>query len=465
MNNYQNLFKKVLVVLIFFSSATILSAQIPINDELDFLTMDPDSSYILMQDIIVNQMYPQPFRCNFDGNGFKITVNIISNDPNVGLFSQFDGAIINLIIDGSVTGGLNSQNVGGFVGLSTINCNIANCTNLSNVSGFHTVGGLIGRISNTVEMNLNINNGTITGGENIGGLIGAVNVDGGNLHFCKNAGTIIGIGESQSCMAGIIAYANCHHLLIHGAINIGNIMSSNSNYAGGIAGRFTPGSADMHINEGFNAGIVDGARIAVGGIIGYTSAPYSTIANGINVNWVSKGTATYYGSIVGYHIDFPVDPVISYCYYDNQMSILGGVNGIDVVGSAEGRPTDSMIGNNIPWTNNNNRYPQLYPVLSVILPQHPIVLLAIAPIYFQNNERVDNVMTNFYVSNWLSSPPTTFTPISEQYQWSSFSGGRVISIPLTPLNNATINSNGQDTLEVKLLTDPIYKKSVPVNVP
>ena len=35
--------------------------------------------------------------------------------------------------------------------------------------------------------------------------------------------------------------------------------------------------------------------------------------------------------------------VVRYCYYDNQMSSLGGINDTDIPGEAEGKPTIDML--------------------------------------------------------------------------------------------------------------------------
>ncbi|MCL2039267.1 MAG: hypothetical protein FWG85_02430, partial [Bacteroidetes bacterium] len=112
----------------------------------------------------------------FDGQNNKITVNINENATNVGLFSQVDGgSIYNLIVDGSVVGGQQRENVGGFVG-EFLSGDISSCTNLADVTGLaynSSVGGIAGAVGyNGGGMIENNNNGTITGGQYVAGIAG-----------------------------------------------------------------------------------------------------------------------------------------------------------------------------------------------------------------------------------------------------------------------------------------------------
>ena len=142
-----------LVICLFLFGTTNLISQIQISTVAQFESIGVPGSgfplngnYELMNDIgPVTQMVAGVFTGNFNGNGNRITVNI--NSPaaaNVGLFSQISGGLVeNLNIEGAVSGGQNSQNVGSLVGL--ISGTLRFITNFSNVTGFwgvSSVGGI-----------------------------------------------------------------------------------------------------------------------------------------------------------------------------------------------------------------------------------------------------------------------------------------------------------------------------------
>jgi len=432
----------------------------------------------LMRDIAgpVTQMIGDDvnyFEGGFDGQNFKITLAIVSNNINVGLFSQFSATIFDLVLDGSVTGGQNSQNVGGLVGLP-IAGSILRCINLAEVTSngpTSSVGGIAGMAFAFGVFHECTNNGTITGGRYVAGIIGYNNT--AVIDNCRNAGTIKSNSYKPHYMAGIVGKV---YGSIIASVNIGSVLSSNSEYAGGIVAY-----SEGDIHEAHNSGVVDGAINSVGGIVGYAGSS-AMVRDCINTNWI-EGTATNSGAIAGLNNGF-----VSNCYYDEQMCILPGIGAGG--GNAIGLPTTSMIGNNLPSPFNYwQLHPQLYPRTGIGF-DHPISLLAAAPIYLQNLEKVDNVTTTpFYVSNWnpnLLPPPG----IQEPFQWGWYPGGiftpssmmGYISIPLSlpPFysNTATIlvPKGGWDSLSVRLdypnYNYPgfytgytiIFEKIVPLNV-
>ena len=460
MNNYIKVFKKVFMLVVFLLASASLYSQDTIRNAQDFADMVPNGSYILMYDITVTQMYTQIFSGQFNGNNKKITVNINENVTNVGLFSQVAGAHIGeLTIDGYVVGGIQSENVGGFVGLIFTQqylSDFANCTNLADVTGeSHTssVGGLVGATNGHIMFLECANNGIITGGEYVGGIIGSCISNSSHtiFHNSKNAGTIQGICENQHSMGGVIGYAYSSEMR---ATNIGRIFSNNSLYAGGLAGYIEVASIYLSINSG----IVAGAIFSVGGIAGYINNQY--LDGCINTNWVDSGTAMHFGAIVG------LSNIVSFtdCYYDNQMCVIGAVDNRDVPGT-EGRPTLLMIGRNLPiWYAQQNPYPQLYPsenTVSYVVP-HPIDLLAAAPIYPDPNPNIANMTQDFKVSNDYPVPPFLQLPYSHPYIWRSVNG--FINIPANS-DDAFINPPfgilRQDTLRVILPGEP-YVKDIPM---
>ena len=437
-----------------------------------------NDTVVLTTDISVgNQMVGDDnnyFQGYFDGNNKKITVNISSNATNVGLFSRVgyvsgtsSSHIVHLTVDGTISGGSSSTNVGGFVGNAMSPFDFFRCTNLADVSGYSNVGGIVGgstvgstSIGGLVGLHFCVNQGSISG-RSVGGIVGSF-VSAGIIVGCKNSGTIIGAGETQLYMGGIVGYLLSGHATITNAVNIGRILSSNSQYAGGIVGY-------LNLIGGFvyctNAGIVDGATTCVGGIIGYCANTQTDVANNININFVSRGSSSYYGSIIGLNNSVRIQD----CYFDNQICPLG----VGTSGVGYGRSTVQMLGNNLGSPISSSSTPaQLYPLpgcMTAYTDLHPIELLAMAPMYLMNNEKVNNITTfPFYVSNYNSSPPFVPSPpaqpIEYLYQWTSFSNGTIINVPASPSNNVTKNNIGQDTLIVKIGNEP-YEKVVPVNAP
>ena len=75
-----------------------------------------------------------------------------------------------------------------------------------------------------------------------------------------------------------------------GLTNIGVVSSSNYHYAGGLIG-YLGGNYVIVVNS-INAGMVDGALAAVGGIVGYLEQG-SGIHYCMNTNKIFGGSASY----------------------------------------------------------------------------------------------------------------------------------------------------------------------------
>jgi hypothetical protein len=440
------------------------------RDEFFILTRNIDDTVTKM---IGNDVYY--FRGTFFGNHKKIVVNIVSNNNYVGLFSQLGAGniggylpgIVNLALEGTISGGTNSRFVGGFIGKVLSDYFLENCVNLSAVNGLgdnSSVGGIAGGAvsSSFIVGNFNncVNNGVITGKYAIGGIIGSVSAISSHIHIivCKNAGTIQTNSNNPTYMGGIIGLFDGMHSVIHHAVNIGKILSRNSKYSGGIAGYLNSSNGGAHVVTSLNAGLVDGGTNSVGGICGYISN--GTIDNCINTNWVERGSGTASGSsgaIVGHNN--VLFAAINVCYFDNQMCTLDAI-GMGT-GTAMGLPTAQMLGNNLGWQFSSwNTHPQLYP--NPDYSNHLISLLAAAPIQLRNNERLNNVTTSpFKVSNNYWYPNQI--PYPYRFRWNSING--FVNIPTTFDDAFIVGTGGilrQDTLRVILLNEPLYEKLVPI---
>ncbi|MCL2039255.1 MAG: hypothetical protein FWG85_02365 [Bacteroidetes bacterium] len=498
MNNYIEVFKKVLIIcLMFLVSASLYSAtfsggngtianpylisSVPDMEELadsvnSGITSFAGEQFIVTANIgVVTQMIGDDvnyFAGYFNGGGRKITVNINSDAANVGLFSKIDnGGISSLIVDGSVTGGPASQNVGGFVG-QVLLCGFHDCTNLADVTGesaTSSVGGLVGTANFAISGYIAdcYNNGTITGGQYVAGIAGKIIMNNSylTLKYSMNAGTIQGnntTSEMPTYIGGIVGYVK-DPTDIYCNVNIGIILSNDFNYAGGIVGQIETFGASEYfgyfVSSNSNSGIVDGAIDYVGGIAGYVGNDV-IVDRSINTNWVDSGTAQYFGAIVGEN-----NGLVEHCYNDEQMCILDviGVNN-GSANSVSSLPTEKMLGTNLPIAPLDTP-PQLYPIIGAFSPGfcHPILLLSVAPIYLQDNpltgvpERLDYVTAPFYVSNGWAYPPPNYIPYNFPYQWGWFNQGYIPFsangfIEIVPLNNANIivHGGGQDSLSVQL---------------
>jgi len=438
------------------------------------------------------------FQGYFYGGNNKITVDINEDTTNVGLFSQISGGIWDLIIDGQVTGGPNSRNVGGFVGrVLSINTDINANTNLAKVTGTaqnSSVGGFAGAVnsSNWLGFTFVVNNGEITGGFAIGGIFGSANFSNGCvIRDCKNSGTIKSNDDVDIShyMAGIVA-----HLVVGGGdshintnCNIGKVVSGKSMYSGGITAYTANSGIGLELHSNSNSGFVDGAINAIGGIAGYIDNV--SVIGCINTNWIAPtATGQNSGAIVGFN-----NGTVGSCYYDKQMCVLNGI-GAGAGGQATPLFTAEMIGYNLQmqglpgnWVFENNLYPRPLP-----WDNHPINLLSAAPIYLRDTplppppprppfETLNNVQTNFTVSNW--DPWPLINPaIPHRYLWGwydpngNFNSNSMMGYIDIPINafppppylntaNIVVPNGGWDALAVRLTNDSIgYEKVVPMNV-
>jgi hypothetical protein len=175
--------------------------------------------------------------------------------------------------------------------------------------------GLFGSISGTVE-NTRVIDGYVSGDDYVGGIAG---VNNGTVENCCYSGRVNGITR-----------------------------------IGGIAGQ-NYGT----VSNCYNAGVVSSSFSYVGGVVGYNNA---TVANCYNVGAVSS--ADYTGGVVGknwgavqacYNIGTVsgsgrVGGIVGQnkatsttCYYDSTVcGAIGGIEGSDVVGQAEGKTTAEM---------------------------------------------------------------------------------------------------------------------------
>lgn len=241
------------------------------------------------------------FTGDFNGNDITVVVDIDSEEDEIGLFRETDGAEIhNLVVDGTVIGGENYT--GGIVGYS-IRTNITDSASLANVTGDeYDIGGIAGHFEDGIILN-SYAAGNIEGldsdADNMGGLVGHLDTD-GTIDTCYATGDVTGYEDA----GGLV-----------GEIEEGTVTDS---YAtGNIYGDYGAGGLVSYLNTGnvynsYATGDVTGGQY-VGGFIsdaedGEILDSYSTgNASSYYYDDELNDDETYLGGFVGYAGDIVIE--------------------------------------------------------------------------------------------------------------------------------------------------------------
>ncbi|MBQ8836084.1 MAG: S-layer homology domain-containing protein [Clostridia bacterium] len=345
--------------------------------------------------------YSVPFSGTFDGDGHTVKGLNIRTSGAAGLFGVVSGTVKNITVDGAVTNTFDASSAetkiegkypgtGGIAGVLLSGAVLENCTNYAEITGPGNCGGVVGVVYNfsydTVTVTNCKNYGTLySSAGNCGGVFGriyvstaaypAVTVKGCENHAAQTLsvdnrnrlGGIVGYVRSE---AGVVIIEDCKNTADITAENVGEAVSNDYPYAGGVvarieavsdqssavrvlkcanSGKVTSGKyaggvvtyiqrADVatenvtDISECINTGAVTAPRF-VGGIIAYTenkcaAATYSGVYNSANYGTV---TGEYCGAgICGRQYGFFVEN----CYSAGTVS--GTTNTGSLVGMAEG---------------------------------------------------------------------------------------------------------------------------------
>ena len=298
----------------------------------DLRNMSKSAHYVLTNDIDLSGTEwsnPGIFNGMFDGQGHTISgmnfVGTVENgDFSWGLFSQANGIVRNLNLQGRLIATITSTTdtkytayVGGLCGITrylTVE-NVKNSVDLTVIDGgalsLSYVGGILGYGANEVTMVNTANYGMING-ISCGGIVGCSN-EMINVTNCTNYGSVNGL---HSC-GGIVGSTNFKGQILK-SNNYGNVMAKEDN-VGGIAG-----SAYVPISQCFNAGEIHG-QTWVGGIAGY--AGDGGIYNCGNVGNVFS-TRQQVGGITGC---LYVNMLVENCF--NVGNVQGGTDGGGIAGN------------------------------------------------------------------------------------------------------------------------------------
>ena len=256
------------------------------------------------------------FQGHFDGRDCiikNLAADVTAWESYKGLFGSVistasNSAIVeNVNVTGNVTS--NHSTIGGIVGYAkgyseTKKTIIRNCTFNGEVAGVSSVGGIAGRIDEYCE-----------------------------IYYCAVTGTIRALQNYAGGIVGIVAIASGSptptvYSQITGCSNAAWVYAPES--SGGITG-YTNYATVEYCNNG---GCIFGSNTSTtGGIVGQKPNDNSRI------NYcISTGTVSIGGSIVGSNNSTNV----SYNYYDDQRSRIGGVYGNDRTNKAEGKHTSAL---------------------------------------------------------------------------------------------------------------------------
>ncbi|NCB52651.1 MAG: leucine-rich repeat domain-containing protein, partial [Clostridia bacterium] len=229
--------------------------------------------------------------------------------------------------------------------------------------------GIAGELINgsTVEYCVVDSSVTIAGRLSIGGIVGACKAS--TIQYCYNMGCVSGTGAN---VGGIVGNVENNGSLIQYCCNIGNVSGSRSgsgswSEVGGIAGRLTnyTGTTSNILRNCCNTGSISALTTRVGGIVGSSR---DMVENCYNAGAVTGSSSV--GGIAG-EMHAAYGGVTTGCYYDKSICTVGGINGADAPGSAEGKTTAQMTSgtafsewDTAAWTFPAGSYPELTAFIS-----------------------------------------------------------------------------------------------------
>ena len=311
----------------------------------------PSDSYILMNDIVLDDLTPllsgKAFTGEFDGNGHTITytmnVDVAGQDVCVGLFALLAGTVRNLHVAGSIRIAYSQTKAvrvafGGVAG-EMAKGSIDNCVSsvvvVENITKFFVTGeggGIVGKISGGSTVSHCCNRGDLCGRLEIGGIVGSVSSDSAvEIYACLNQGKIsdypdekgTGVAYGTDYMGGILGSSGYGTpLTLHECANLATIVDGD--FLGGIIGQGQKGAV---VTNCLNVGAVTAPAVMGGGIVG--SAYACSVNKCINVGPV---TGTRCGAIAGQRSS---SPKLEQYYWSSESCACSMANTAELVGAVE----------------------------------------------------------------------------------------------------------------------------------
>ncbi|MFT3753093.1 MAG: T9SS type A sorting domain-containing protein [Paludibacter sp.] len=258
---------------------------------------------------------------------------------------------------------------------------------------FDDYKSLFGVIANATIDSINIGKSFVQANDYLGGVCGKAISSA--IVACTNQATLNG----NMYVGGICGYTG--QSVINSCINLASTKNTGY-YTGGITGFV---SSKSSVTSCVNSGSVLGYVHYVGGICGY--AEYNcSVDKCINNNTVA-GRFYYIGGICGAAFN---NTVISNCVYDKQICTVGGINGMDLSGSAVGLSTTEMLSSSLATQLSNGDFTfstGIYPIPTKTAGT-VVAALSASPVVLTAGESGLYVLSSFQVSTsaniaWSSS--------------------------------------------------------------
>ncbi len=290
-----------------------------------------------------------PFKGIFDGQNHTIQgLRITSEEKGKGLFGLVNKGIVKNVIIGEncdINAGISFGSISGYL------CNSAkviNCTNNANVSASaNNFGGIVGTNMYGCSVEGCTNNGILTGDIIAGGIVG---YNMGNIQKCRNINKII----SGNSAGGISGYNSG---VIKYCFNKGNINSEGTN-VGGITGNLDEKGI---VNSCYNIGNVEGKGSNIGGIVGHMYSEDVKILNSYNIGNVLTDNNLYGGGIVGVLVSGTIENCYLLENTVNYGNGITNQKGVKIMTDDEIKEISTILGEDFKEdTNNiNSGYPIL----------------------------------------------------------------------------------------------------------
>ena len=437
------------------------------------LTTDLDMQNEKPWESIGSVFYGSRFAGTFLGQGHTIANLSLDNDSIYfyrksyigGLFGMLSGEVRDLhftnvhadstvIVAGAVCALMNKGKiencvVKGHIGTSSVNNNYATC-GIGSIAGASLTTRIqdgnhllcrdtIVNCVNYANIVTQVGRGTNLAAYSVGGIIG----HGGVVMDCINAGDIFA-GDECGFLGGIGGdLTSARRCFNTGRITIEKAPQFANYYVGGVVGLNAISHAVQYC---YNAGSVDGIdRNHTGGIMGFGDPEYCYFSNTLT----SEGA--HVGSITG--ASSGGSDQANHCYYDKQMSPVGGVNGTDNPGKVEGLATTAMLGTALQnrlgvdtnWVFTEGLYPQLA-IFAHVETQHaaslrtPLSRVSVMPVLLDNDQ------------TWTSAHDTfSLGGCNEHYFWEKLHGN------IKGVNGCevTIGAHAMGTMEFAATFDSI----------
>ncbi len=307
----------------------------------EFLAMDPNGSYYLSDDLLLDSTYAGTFTGSFDGRGHTVTVTYgamfeVVEDANIGNFTvrghinsekagyEYEkndfAAAVAIVANGrstffDITSDLEFTTVSSNTRYAAIAATSAegydltfeNCINNGNISVVKYAAGIYGWTAQlgNITMRGCVNTGDITSEGYCGGLIARASAESFDIHntftSCVNKGNIT---STKGGAGGLLGYSN-NYARAERCVNFGNVTAGGGHAGGILANMANPGDYESthRVEYNINYGNITATSASghAGGIIGYVYGKANGHAEvNANVNLGIITGAGYCSQIIAY---------------------------------------------------------------------------------------------------------------------------------------------------------------------